>query len=89
MLLEQTVTLLDPLADGRLFARVRYGANEGYVLDPGSLTATPIVVALADWSQQVVYFDGRLLVLGGGLTPELVLATTELAPRPKTGEEGR
>ena len=89
VLLEQTVTLLDPLADGRLFARVRYGANEGYVLDPGSLTATPIVVALADWSQQVVYFDGRLLVLGGGLTPELVLATTELAPRPKTGEEGR
>ena len=56
VLLEQTVTLLDPLADGRLFARVRYGANEGYVLDPGSLTATPIVVALADWSQQVVVF---------------------------------
>ncbi len=89
LLLEQTVTRLDPLADGRLFARVRYRASEGYVLDPGSMTATPIVVSLADWRQRVVYFDGRLLVLGGGLTPELVLATTELAPHPKTGEEGR
>ena len=27
------------------------------------------------------YFDGRRLVLDGGMTPELVLATTELVPR--------
>jgi len=87
--LSQWVTMLDPLDDGRIFMRAAHGTSQGYVLDPGSLTATPIVVASDHWSQVVVYFDGRHLILGGGLTPELVLATTELVPRPSTGGEGR
>ena len=95
VLMSQTVMRLDPLADGRLFTSVRYGTSRGYVLDPGTLTATPIALALDDWSNEwqtwslVLYFDGTNLVLAGGLTPELVVATTELVPRPSTGGGGR
>ena len=85
----QWVTMLDPLDDGRLFMRVAHGDSQGYVLDPGSLAATPIVVESDHWSQVVVYFDGKHLILGGGLTPELVLARTELVPRATTGGGGR
>ncbi len=87
--LVQGVTMLDPLEDGRLFMRVAYGDSQGYVLDPGSLAATPIVVDSGHWSQVLVYFDGKHLVLGGGLTPELVLATVELVPRPTAGGDAR
>ena len=95
VLTTQTVMRLDPLADGRLFASVRHGTSRGYVLDPASLTATPIALALDDWSNEwqtwslVLYFDGKHLVLGGGLTPELVLARTELVPRPSAGGDAR
>ena len=81
--------MLDPLDDGRLFMRAVHGASQGYVLDPGSLAAIPIVVATDHWLQVVVYFDGTHLILGGGLTPELVLATTELVPRPTPGGDAR
>ena len=50
----QWVTMLDPLDDGRLFMRVAHGAGQGYVLDPGSLTATPIMVESGHWSQVLV-----------------------------------
>ena len=87
--LAQWVTMLDPLDDGRLFMRVAHGDSQGYVLDPWSLAATPIMVESDHWSQVVVYFDGRHLILGGALTPELVLAKTELVPRATTGGGGR
>ena len=79
------VTKVDPLADGSLFLSVRHGTAVGYVVDTASLTATPIVIG-DDWrglrDRNATYFDGRRLVLdGGGMTPELVLATTELVPR--------
>ena len=83
-----TAGMMDAIPDGRIFISVRYGAIEGYVLDPGSQTATPVVVAL-DVFQSIAHFDGSHLVLGGGLTPELVLARTELVPRPSTGGGGR
>ena len=78
----QIVTKVDPLADGSLFLSVRHGAAVGYVVDTASLTATPIVIG-DDWPWlRPQYFDGRRLVLGGGqMTRELVLATTELVPR--------
>ncbi|MYA63557.1 MAG: hypothetical protein F4139_03845 [Gemmatimonadetes bacterium] len=87
VLTTQTVMRLDALADGRLFASVRYGTSRGYVLNPASLTATSIDLALVDWPDEwqvwsfVLYFDGKNLILAGGITPELVLATTELVPR--------
>ena len=78
------VTKVDPLADGSLFLSVRHGTAVGYVVDTASLTATPIVIG-DDWrglrDRNAKYFDGRRLVLDGGMTPELVLATTELVPR--------
>ena len=81
----QMVTKVDPLADGSLFLSIRHGAAVGYVVDTASLTATPIVVD-DDWrgprERNAMYFDGRRLVLdGGGMTPELMLATTELVLR--------
>ena len=80
----QIVTRVDPLADGSLFLSVRHGTAVGYVVDTASLTATPIVIG-DDWhglrERNAKYFDGRRLVLDGGMTPELVLATTELVPR--------
>ncbi len=78
----QIMTKVDPLADGSLFLSVRHGAAVGYVVDTASLTATPIVIG-DDWPWlRPQYFDGRRLVLGGGqMTRELVLATTELVPR--------
>ena len=80
----QIVTKVDSLADGSLFLSVRHGTAVGYVVDTASLTATPIVIG-DDWrglrERNAKYFDGRRLVLDGGMTPELVLATTELVPR--------
>ena len=77
------VNKVDPLADGSLFLSVRHGTAVGYVVDTESLTATPIVIG-DDWhglrERNAQYFDGRRLVLDGGLTPELVLITTELVP---------
>ena len=95
VLTTQTVMRLDALADGRLFASVRYDTSRGYVLNPASLTATAIDLPLDDWPDEwqvwslVLYFDGRNLILTGGITPELVLATTELVPRPRTEGDGR
>ena len=84
-----TTGMMDAMPDGRIFVSLWYGATMGYVLDPGTLTATPVVVAL-DAFQLIAHFDGSHLVLGGGaLTPELVLARTELVPRPSTGGGGR
>lgn len=78
------VTKIDLLERGRLFVQVRHGGTVGYVLDTESLRATPVLVGDDwDWLQDrnAAFFDGKHLVLDGGLTPELVLATTELVPR--------
>ena len=84
-----TAGMMDAIPDGRIFVSLWYGATMGYVLDTGTLTATPVVVDL-DVFQSIAHFDGSHLVLGGGgLTPELVLARTELVPRPSTGGGGR
>lgn len=83
-----TAGTMEAMPDGRIFISVRYRATQGYVLDPGTLTATPVVVTL-DSFQMIARFDGRYLVLAGGLTPEFVLATTELVPRPSVGEGSR
>lgn len=84
------VLKIEPVGDGRLFVSVKRDATVGYVLDPASLTATPIIVD-DDWSRlrdgNAKTFDGRYLVLDGGWTPELVLARTELVVRP-VGEQG-
>ena len=79
-----TAGMMDAMPDGRIFVYVWYGATKGYVLDPGTLTATPVVVAL-DAFQAIKHLDSRHLVLAGGLTPELVLARIELVPRPTRG----
>ena len=84
-----TAGMMDAMPDGRIFISFGYGATKGYVLDPGSQTATPVVIDL-DAFQLIAHFDGSHLVLGGGgLTLELVLATVELVPRASTGGGAR
>ena len=83
-----TAGMMEAMPDGRIFVFLWYGAIMGYVLDPATLMATPVVVAL-DAFQMIVHFDGSHMVLGGGMTPEVVLARTELVPRTPTGEAAR
>lgn len=91
VLLVRVVNHIGILVDGRVFVSVGHGTTVGYVLDPASVTASPIVVE-DDWgwlrNRNARFFDGRHLILDGGLTPELVLATTERVPH-QVDEEGR
>lgn len=75
----QAASQLQPLPDGRLFVRITWGRVIGYVLDPGSLEAEPVVVPAGrglDWmSGSSVYLEGeRQLRIFAALDEEMAIA---------------
>ncbi len=82
-------TTLQPLDDGRLFVDVSsFGGATGYVLDPASLEATPVVFADGHegrrWGASILFQDDRVLLYNiderWGV-PQLILARVELVQR--------
>ncbi len=81
VLVSQIHRQLKDLSDGRVFLRMTHGRALGYMLDPGSLEATPVLVPLGqglDWMLNgMAYLEldrGRYLHLVVAYDEEMVVA---------------
>ena len=75
----QAASQLQSLPDGQLFMRITWGRVIGYVLDPGSLEAQPVLVPVGrglDWMRgSSVYLEGEpQLRLFAALDEEMAIA---------------
>lgn len=82
-------TSLQPLANGRLFVDINMGDAMGYVLDPATTEATPVVFPAGHdgraWGASA-YFEGdQILFYGSFRGPQLALATLKLVSDPAIG----
>jgi len=82
-------TSLQPLADGRLFADINMGDVMGYVLDPETAEATPVVFPAGHegrtWEADAYLERNQILFYGSVRGPQLALASLKLISGPAIG----